>query len=96
MLRPNLARQRRFRCPLPSEPIRTPVAASQARRWGGLPGILARRGRACTSDAWRLAATPSLGIFIILGERDVGVATLILSEALDVIALGTRSLQASS
>jgi hypothetical protein len=33
---------------------------------------------------------------IITRERDVGVATLILSEALDVIALGTRSLQASS
>jgi hypothetical protein len=33
---------------------------------------------------------------IITRERDVGVATLILSEALDVIALGTRSLLASS
>ena len=49
-----------------------------------------------TSDAWRLAATPSLGIFIIIGERDVGVATLILSEAFDVMALGTGSLLASS
>jgi hypothetical protein len=63
---------------------------------GGSPGILTRRGRTCTSDAWRLAAPPSLGIFIITRERDVGVATLILSEALDVIALGTRSLLASS
>ena len=68
------------------------------RRGAGAVCQASSRGVAapCTSDAWRLADTPSLGIFIIIGERDVGVATLILSEAFDVMSLGTRSLLASS